>query len=307
MKISDAVKLNSAYSFFRAEAKNPTYSYLIASPDAITNELTAKSFVSFLTGKSEVDELKDVYFLPFGEKMLTSDSDFITETAYLMPTELEKKYFIVRYAESANEAAQNKLLKTLEEPPSTSVIILLCTNEYAMLPTVKSRCRIVRPSAYPDEVLYDVLSDEYPSCDNPSFVVAVANGSLDKLIFAAENGTTEFDRAIKILTCMRKSSDILPFATELIARKDKLGELLDAFEIIFRDCMAYPFGVSRIKLKGNVMDIREISALYTPEVVLQEMPVLMRAKRRLSGGGNINSIVDELLFSILEEKAKCQK
>ena len=58
-------------------------------------------------------------------------------------------------------------------------------------------------------------------------------------------------------------------------------------------------------LKGNMMDLREISAMYTPSVVLKEMPVIMRAKKRVLGGGNANSIVDELLFSLLEEKAKC--
>lgn len=309
MTLSEAVKLNSAYSQLKSEAQNPTHSYMIVSSDTVTTDILAKAFVSFLTNKSEeeVPSLKDVYRLPFGEKVLISDSDFVTETAYVMPTQLSKKYFIVHNAESANESAQNKLLKTLEEPPETAIIILLCVNEYAMLPTVRSRCRIVRPEAYSDEVLRSVLSSEYPSCANPSFAVAVASGSLSKLKAAVEGGTESFDMAIKMLMCMRKSSEILSYAAPIIAKKEKLPEILDALELILRDCMVFAHRPTLIKLKDNVMDIKEIAQSFTPEVVIKEMPILLRARKRINAGGNVNSIVDELLFSLLEEKTKCQK
>lgn len=307
MTFAEAFKHNSAYSTFRREAEDASHSYLVVSPDTVTTDLGAKAFMSFLTGREDIESLKDVYNLPFGDKVLISDADFITETAYIMPTQLDKKYFIVHNAETANESAQNKLLKTLEEPPETAIIILLCANEYAMLPTVRSRCRIIRPEAYTDEVLRDVLSSEYPSCPNPSFAVAVASGSLTKLKAAAEGDTEMFDYALKMLTCMRKSSEILQYATKLIAKKEKLSEFLDVLELILRDCMVFAYSPTLIKLKDNVMDIKELSGLYSPEAVLKEMPVIMRARKRINAGGNVNSIVDELLFSILEEKAKCQK
>lgn len=307
MTFEEAVARNSAYSFFKREAVKPSHSYLIVTTDTLTSELCAKSFISFMTGYDDVEPLKDVYTLPFGEKVLIGDSDFITETAYIMPTQLSKKYFIVRSAETANESAQNKLLKTLEEPPETAVIIMLCKSEYAMLPTVRSRCRIVRPEAYSDETLKSVLLEEYPTCPNPSFVVAVAGGSLAKLKEASEGGTEIFDSTLKMLTCMRKSGDILQYATKLSAKKEKLPEILDVLELILRDCMVFSSSPTLIKLKDNVMDIKELSASYSPEVVLKEMPVIMRARKRINAGGNVNSIVDELLFSILEEKAKCQK
>ncbi len=305
----EAVKHNYAYSVFMREAAHATHSYLVVSSDTLTSELCAKEFVSALTGTDidKVDELKDVYMLPFGEKVLIADADFITETAYVMPTRLDKKYFIVRAAETANEAAQNKLLKTLEEPPETAVIILLCANEFAMLPTVRSRCRIIRPSQYDSEILRSVLDTEFPSCENKSFAVAAANGSLSKLCEVAGSGTQNFDKALKILTCMRKSSEILPFAAELIAKKEKLGEVLDALELILRDCMVYSYKPELINLKDNVMDIRELSKSYGANEVIKELPVIARARRRIMMGGNVNSIVDELLFSLLEEKAKCQK
>ncbi|MBR2967315.1 MAG: hypothetical protein IKC35_00875 [Clostridia bacterium] len=309
MKIAEAVRRNGAFATLKAEAKSPTHSYMIVSPDTVTAELFAQYFISFLTGKGveQVEELKDVYYLPQGEKVLISDADFITQLAHVMPTELEKKYFIVKCAETANESAQNKLLKTLEEAPETAVIILLCANEYVMLPTVRSRCRTIRPQLYDDQTLYDVLDDEFGDVDNRSFAVAMANGSLSGLVEAVTSGVEPFDIALSVLMQMRKSSEILPFATKLIQKKEKLISIIAALELILRDCMVAAVRPELIRLKDSVMDIRELARSYTADVVIRVMPKLSHARRRINAGGNVNSIVDEMLFSILEEKAKCQK
>lgn len=309
MTFSEVLKHNGLYSSLLREAENPVHSYMIVSKDTLTTDLCADTLISSLAkiAENEVNFSKDVYSLPFGEKVLSDDADFITETAYLMPAHLNKKYFVVHKAETTNEAAQNKLLKTLEEAPNTSVIILLCANEFSMLPTVRSRCRILRPTGYSNEVLREIIGEEFPSCLNPSFIIAMSDGRLDRLKEIAEDGTKEFDFVLKMLTCMRKSNEILPFASELILNKEKLGEILDITELILRDCMVIRDRPTLINLKENVADIKELSCIFTPEVVIREMSAISRAKRRISAGGNVNSIIDELLFSLLEEKAKCQK
>ncbi len=307
MTSEQAVQSTPVFRRITEEAKSPSHSYMIVTPDAVTSMICAEGLVRALTNGASI-ESKDVYILPFEEKVLTSDADFISETAYIMPSELNKKFFIVRNCETANESAQNKLLKILEEPPETSVLILLCAVEYAMLPTVRSRCRIYSPPAFTDSVLKSVLEEEYSNVENPALALALSGGSLSGLKTAAEKGVASFEFAIKMLECMRKSGDILPYATELVKKGDvSLSEVLDSLELILRDCLAYASSPSLMWLKGNVMDIREIASMYTPDVVLKVMPVITRAKKRTQLGGNVNSIVDELLFSILEEKAKCLK
>ena len=297
---------SGVYEMLKEESARPSHSYLVITGDGCTAEMCAETIVSFCEGREDVNS-KDVYRLPFGDKVLTSDADFITETAYVMPTQFDKKYFIVKNVETATDDAQNKLLKTLEEPPSTSVLILLCANEYAMLPTVRSRCRIIRPQPYDDDTLLDVVKTEFPSCSNFSYAVAIAGGSLSKMRAAAQSGTTVFDEALKMLLCMKKSGDIAQYAAYLTAGKEKLPEFLDSLELILRDCMVFRSRPNLIKLKNNVMQIKELSSVYNQTVVIKEMPVILRARKRIAAAGNINSIVDELLFSLLEEKAKCQK
>ena len=59
---------------------------------------------------------------------------------YISPNEAEKKVYIIEDAEKMNTAAQNALLKNLEEPPAHCAVILVCGNTAALLPTILSRC-----------------------------------------------------------------------------------------------------------------------------------------------------------------------
>ena len=64
----------------------------------------------------------------------------IISGAYIMPNEAERKVYVIEDAEHMNIAAQNALLKILEDPPG-GVAFILCTElSDSLLPTVKSRC-----------------------------------------------------------------------------------------------------------------------------------------------------------------------
>ena len=64
----------------------------------------------------------------------------ISLDAYIIPNEGKKKIYIIKNAESLTEAAQNALLKTIEEPPSYAAFILVIKEGQKLLETVLSRC-----------------------------------------------------------------------------------------------------------------------------------------------------------------------
>ena len=73
--------------------------------------------------------------------------DQIREVIYdvnLAPMEGERTIYIIEAADSFNEAAANAFLKTLEEPPAHVIIVLLATSYETVLPTIASRCQVVR-------------------------------------------------------------------------------------------------------------------------------------------------------------------
>jgi DNA polymerase-3 subunit delta' len=70
--------------------------------------------------------------------------EFLIQQVSIRPSLSARRVFIIREAEKLNISSQNALLKVLEEPPQYCTIILLCTRLEKLLPTIKSRCQIVR-------------------------------------------------------------------------------------------------------------------------------------------------------------------
>ncbi len=95
----------------------------------------------------------DVLFYPPRRKQIQIDQiqDLCREAAY-RPYEGKRRIFIVDPADRMNREAANALLKTLEEPPPSAILILITAHPQALLPTLRSRCRDVRfaPLAIPD-------------------------------------------------------------------------------------------------------------------------------------------------------------
>ena len=71
--------------------------------------------------------------------LLVADANEIVDRSYDTPVFGEYKIFLIHNADNLNEQAQNKLLKTLEEPNKSSIFILTTTAEYRLLPTILSR------------------------------------------------------------------------------------------------------------------------------------------------------------------------
>lgn len=73
----------------------------------------------------------------------------VIRDSYIKPSQAKRKVFIIRGADRMNEAGQNAILKTLEEPPQSVVFILLAESASALLDTVISRCTLFSLAAPP--------------------------------------------------------------------------------------------------------------------------------------------------------------
>jgi hypothetical protein len=67
----------------------------------------------------------------------------VTSSAVVAPNEAATRVFVIEDADTMNASCQNALLKLLEEPPAHVALILRASEPGALLPTVRSRCRIV--------------------------------------------------------------------------------------------------------------------------------------------------------------------
>lgn len=122
------------------------HSLLFAGPTGIGKGLFAEAFAKFLLGTT-LSTHPDIHnYHPEGKvgmHSIDSMRQFGAEV-YLPPYEASWKVFVIHNADRMLTYSANALLKTLEEPAPKSVIILLSSNPEAILPTLLSRCRIIR-------------------------------------------------------------------------------------------------------------------------------------------------------------------
>ena len=96
------------------------------------------------------------------------------------PFEARRKVFVIEEAERMHPSAQNALLKTLEEPPEDTIIILVCDQEDELLETVRSRCRVVHFQRVPSEAIQGILEAEGAGTPVARLAARIADGDINR-------------------------------------------------------------------------------------------------------------------------------
>jgi len=115
---------------------------------------------------------------------------FVIDRVGLRPRQGRAKVFIVREAERLSDQAQNALLKTLEEPPSDTYLILLTTAMDRMLPTTRSRCQQVSFGLLPIDFVASQLRSLRPGAaeEVTSYLARRSGGSIGQALVQFDDG-----------------------------------------------------------------------------------------------------------------------
>ncbi len=169
--------------------------YLFAGPDGVGKFLTALEFAKALNCTSgaadacggcascvKVDKAQhpDVLVIDNADaEVKIEDVRQLQRNLALRPYEGAKKVGIIRHAHLINSASGSALLKTLEEPPRDSVLILVTEKPQRLLRTIVSRCRTVRFRAFSRQSLEELLCRQYGvSAELSRFLAFVCEGKL---------------------------------------------------------------------------------------------------------------------------------
>ncbi|MBN9254636.1 MULTISPECIES: DNA polymerase III subunit delta' [unclassified Mesorhizobium] len=132
---------------------------------------------------------------------------------------------IVDPADDMNTNAANALLKNLEEPPARSLFILIVHAPGSLLPTIRSRCQMVRLTPLDDESLLTVLgTTEPPPPEDPearAALVARAGGSVRNAILLTQYGGLEIAEALDALVKGRRDVAGAYKLAEAVAGRDQ--------------------------------------------------------------------------------------
>ncbi len=137
-------------------------------------------------------------------EILVDQVRFISADAQVMPNEAATKVYVIHDADLMNAAAQNALLKLLEEPPSSAAFVLCASNPALLLPTVRSRCVLIR-------INEDAVDDEQAAADAQALLEAVASGSRVELLrWSVSSEGMDTRRAAAMINAARgRLADIL--------------------------------------------------------------------------------------------------
>ncbi|MEW5976751.1 MAG: DNA polymerase III subunit delta' [Acidobacteriota bacterium] len=104
----------------------------------------------------------------------------LSREAFFKPFEGRKRLFLIEQAERMKVEAANAILKTLEEPPESSHLILISDKPNDLLPTIRSRCQLYSFRPLETNVLDDILSRHLADLAEPDrkLLCRVAQGSV---------------------------------------------------------------------------------------------------------------------------------
>ena len=120
---------------------------------------------------------------PLTRNILTDQIRQLRQIAYSRPFELPRRFFVIDEAQTIHWQAVDLLLKVMEEPPSTTTIVLVCPNGGELRPTIRSRCQRIGFSQVDDDLIANLL-EERTELTGPrrALVARLAGGSVGKAL-----------------------------------------------------------------------------------------------------------------------------
>lgn len=181
------------------------------------------------------------------QKVKVSQTEMVKQMAYLRPMTGKKRVFIIDDAKDMTAEAANSLLKVLEEPPAFSHIILITDSPHLLLPTIRSRCRMLAFSPIGQAEIEKALVEREFSPEQARVLALLVGGNLDRaqeLDWEAVQGLKENAWSLfEALSSGDRPSQFLDqFGTAPKAVQEEFGRVLEVFSSFARDLLLLRLG-----------------------------------------------------------------
>ncbi|MBP5308358.1 MAG: hypothetical protein J6Z34_04390 [Clostridia bacterium] len=247
-----------------------------------------------------------------GEKITAEGIDIIvSEKCYVKPLESSIRVFAVAGAEKMNVPAQNKLLKTLEEPPANVCIILSANGDHSLLPTVKSRVKRLEIPLFPSGEIYSAFEGRFADKEKLKTVCELCDGRPGDVesLYACDAVSTAVGECVSLLVNIKKSRDIAYYSGKLIKKtRDEFAAFISAMRVVVRDALFIQEGMENSVINSaKKEELEEIALKYRQGALLSFAEALKDAAAATEGYANQTMLADKILFTLLEENYRWQK
>ena len=231
----------------------------------------------------------------------------VNNTVDIKPYQGPYKVYIIPQADMMTPQAQNAILKTIEEPPSYAVFLLLTENAETLLPTINSRCVMLKLRNIKDTLIKKYLMENLEIPDyKADMCTAFAQGNMGRAIMLANSDHFNEIReeAVQLLKHISEMelNEIVAAVKNISVYKLEITDYLDIIMIWYRDVLLYKATkeIDKVVFKDQLQSIKEQarkSSYVGIELILES---LEKAKARLKANVNFD-LVMELLFLTIKE------
>lgn len=310
----------SAYKNFSTDVRTAlNHAYLLICEDGIARErfltlCAQRIFCSTACGECDVcrnieeGNYLDATFYD-GSTMKVPDVSALTESAMIRPVIGDRKVFLIDNADKLSPQAQNKLLKTYEEPPKYLTIIMACASENGILTTIKSRAKKLYFDNLTSKEITDYLIGDGADKKQADVAAAIGNGNLEKAekFLNSESFGEIYDKTFDLMLNLNSSAKIPEYALSEAFSKENITITFDILEIILHDVMniSANSGMPLIN-DGREYDVKQIAKDYSAQSAAEALYAINEGRNLLNNYVSATSSAERVLFKILEAKFKWQ-
>lgn len=239
---------------------------------------------------------------PDGQFIKVDQIRRLVDEAYFRPFEGRRRVYIVANSERLREQAANALLKTLEEPPATSIIILITSSIDTLLPTIKSRAVKLAFAPLDESEMWSYLRETgRPDADN-RLLVSMSFGSPGR---ALEIDLSVYkERRQELLDLLhhllvKRNRMLLIKAAEALGKRER-EEFLSFMSILkslLRDVILISLGTSDLVVNQDI--VSSLTAFANNSVCLKLFKEIELMEVNLQRNINRQLVLEKTLLSIL--------
>jgi DNA polymerase-3 subunit delta' len=227
--------------------------------------------------------------------------EMIGEVAY-QPFEAKYRVVILDPAEQLKTEAANCMLKTLEEPASRTIIILITSNAYLMLKTIQSRSRLLQFAGIPrDQIEAHLVQNLGWSPRDAHLAAALSRGSLGgALAFDADSYLPIRDQALRFVSLLFSQGSYAEASNLLAATvkdKDAFQVWVEAALTILQDLFYAKTAPGRMGQHGSLESLRALAVNTSAGAVASAVRAFERLRRGLRHNVNRQIALEALFLS----------
>jgi DNA polymerase-3 subunit delta' len=228
-------------------------------------------------------------------KFNSESADALIDDMYIRPIDGEYKLYFINSFDAVSPVVQNRLLKSLEEPPEYVLFFLAAKNEDGVLKTVTSRCEKLYETSFDVDAAARILRKKFPNDDFVETAALCAGGFVDNaesMIADAEFRRLFYD-CVALMNGLKKSGDIIKYLFRPLFEKERLKTTLNILETVVN-----------ATIRGIEARDKRLIFIENTDIKTLVKYVFLIADARKKAAFNVvcTSVAENLMMNMLEVK-----